>query len=86
MSIAGLLDIPLATMLGYGLVIGPLTVLITVFLYLQLVKRGLWNPDKDEYASEALLEEEALVAHNSEGGTDERAADSRRSWWPFCRS
>ena len=70
-SIAGLLDIPLATMLGYGLVIGPLTVLITVFLYLQLVKRGLWNPDKDEYASEALLEEEALVAHNSEGGTDE---------------
>ena len=60
-SIAGLLDIPLATMLGYGLVIGTLTVLITVFIYRQLIERGLWNPEKDEHASEALLEEEALA-------------------------
>jgi H+/gluconate symporter-like permease len=70
-SIAGLLDIPLATMLGYGLIIGVLTVLMTVFLYDQLVKRGLWNPDKDEHASEARLEEEALAADNAEGSTDE---------------
>jgi len=69
-SIAGLLDIPLATMLGYGLVIGMLTVLITVFLYSQLVTRGLWNPDKDEHAAEARLEEEAL-ADNDKGGTDD---------------
>ncbi|BBY16475.1 GntP family permease [Mycolicibacterium litorale] len=61
-SIAGLLDIPLATMLGYGLVIGTLTVLITVLLYSVLVRFGFWNPDKDEHASEALLEEEALAA------------------------
>lgn len=71
-SIAGLLDIPLATMLGYGLVIGTLTVLITVFLYHQLVKRGLWNPDKDEHASEALLEEEALAADNEASRNETR--------------
>ena len=70
-SIAGLLHIPLATMLGYGLLIGTLTVLITVLLYSLLVKLGFWNPERDEHASEALLEEEALAA--------ERATDSDES-------
>ena len=63
-SIAGLLDIPLATMLGYGLVIGTLTVLITVFIYRRLIELGLWNSDKDEHASEALVEAEALAAES----------------------
>ena len=66
-SIAGLLGIPLATMLGYGLIIGTLTVLITVFIYSQVVRMGFWNPEVDEHASEALLEEEALAAE-SDGG------------------
>jgi gluconate:H+ symporter, GntP family len=73
-SIAGLLDIPLATMLGYGLVIGILTVLITVFLFSLFVRWGFWNPEKDEHASEALLEEEALAAERAEG-TDDEADD-----------
>jgi H+/gluconate symporter-like permease len=67
-SIAGLLDIALATMLGYGLMIGTLTVLITVFLYHQLIERGLWNPVKDEHASEQLLDE--AVAKSLEGSPD----------------
>jgi H+/gluconate symporter-like permease len=77
-SIAGLLDIQLATMLGYGLVIGTLTALITVFLYLLLVERGLWNPDKDEHASEALLAEEAFAVEN-----DVSRAESRRRLPPL---
>ncbi len=73
-SIAGLLGIPLGTMLIYGLLIGPLTAVITVFLYSQLLKRGFWDPDKDEHASESLLEEEALAQaqaedRENEGGT-----------------
>lgn len=74
-SIAGLLDIPLATMLGYGLIIGTLTVLITVFLYALFVRMGWWNPETDEHASEALLEEEALAAQRAtdSNGTDDAA-------------
>lgn len=45
---AGLLDVPLGTMLVYGFVIGPLTALLTVFLYGRLLRRGFWNPAKDE--------------------------------------
>jgi gluconate:H+ symporter, GntP family len=74
-SIAGLLDIPLATMLVYGLLIGPLTAVLTVFVYSQILKLGFWNPDKDEHASEALLEEEALAEERS---GDDTADDERR--------
>ena len=65
-SIAGLLDIPLATMLGFGLLIGPLTAVLTVFVYSQLLKLGFWNPEGDEHASEALLESEALADEHAE--------------------
>ena len=71
-SIAGLLDIPLATMLGYGLLIGPLTAVLTVFVYGLLLKRGFWDPEKDEHASESLLEEEALAEEQAEELADER--------------
>ena len=70
-SIAGLLDIPLATMLGYGLLIGPLTAVLTVFVYGLLLKRGFWDPEKDEHASESLLEEEALAEEQAEELADE---------------
>lgn len=74
-SIAGLLDIPLATMLIYGLIIGPATAVITVFIYSRLLKLGFWNPDKDEDVSEALLEEESLAAERSD---DDASDDERR--------
>lgn len=66
LAIAGLLDIPLGTMLGYGLLIGPLTAFLTVVVYALLLKRGFWNPEKDEKASESLLEEEELAEAVSE--------------------
>jgi gluconate:H+ symporter, GntP family len=62
-SIAGLLGVPLGTMLIYGLLIGPATAVITTFLFSRLLKMGFWNSDKDEAESEALREaDEALVA------------------------
>ena len=64
-SIAGLLDVPLGTMLIYGLLVGPLTAVLTTFLYSRLLKLGFWNPEKDEDASESLLEEEALAAETA---------------------
>lgn len=47
-AIAGLLHVPLGTILLYGFVLGPLTALLTMLLYTRLLKRGFWNPDKDE--------------------------------------
>ncbi|MBN9735406.1 MULTISPECIES: SLC13 family permease [unclassified Pseudonocardia] len=47
-SIAGLLGVPLAQMLGYGLLIGVATAVLTVFLYRRLVAAGFWNPERDE--------------------------------------
>jgi GntP family gluconate:H+ symporter len=81
-SIAGLLDIPLATMLGYGLIIGTVTVLITVFIYSLLVRVGLWNPEKDEHVSEALLE--ALAAERM--GESDDAEDSLAGGCRRCSS
>ncbi|GAA1202133.1 GntP family permease [Prauserella alba] len=50
-SIAGLLDVPLGTMLLYGFVLGPVTALLTVFVYGRLLARGFWNSGKDEVES-----------------------------------
>jgi GntP family gluconate:H+ symporter len=58
-AIAGLLGVPLGTMLIYGFVIGPVTALLTMFIYSRLLKLGLWNKEKDEL----------------EGGDDVAAAD-----------
>jgi H+/gluconate symporter-like permease len=65
-AIAGLLNVPLGTMLIYGLLIGPATAVITVLIFGVLLRLGFWNPDKDEDVSEALLEEEALAAQQTE--------------------
>jgi gluconate:H+ symporter, GntP family len=59
-SIAGLLDIPLGTMLIFGLLVGPLTAVLTVLVYGLLLRRGFWNPEKDEAEADELRAEEAL--------------------------
>ncbi|MFE6448159.1 GntP family permease [Nocardiopsis dassonvillei] len=60
-SIAGLLGVPLGTMLLYGFGVGLATAVLTVFLYGLLLKVGFWNPDKDEVAPVAV------GAHESAG-------------------
>ena len=87
-SIAGLLDVPLGTMLIYGLLIGPITAVVTTFIFSRLLKLGFWNPDKDEHASESLLEAEALAggrndttggaASGGAGDSVDDAADDRK--------
>ncbi|WP_420175218.1 GntP family permease [Luteococcus sp. OSA5] len=65
-SIAGLMDISLGQYLLFGIVVGPLTALLTVVVFQQLLRLGWWNPDKDEEESEALLESEARAQEASE--------------------
>ncbi|MEO3850440.1 gluconate permease [Streptomyces sp. B8F3] len=48
LAIAGLLHVPLSTMLVYGFVLGPLAALLTTFLYGRLLRHGLWNAATDE--------------------------------------
>lgn len=72
-SIAGLLDIPLGTMLIFGLLVGPLTAVLTVLIYGMLLRRGFWNPDKDEAEADELRAEEALAPGGQGSGVGEPA-------------
>lgn len=69
-SIAGLLGVPLGTMLLYGFGVGLATAVLTVFLYGLLLKVGFWNPDKDEAAPVAV------GAHESAGAAQPVGAAS----------
>ena len=73
-SIAGLLDIPLGTMLIFGLLVGPLTAVLTVLVYGLLLRRGFWNPEKDEADADELRAEEALASGGA--GTGDEASPS----------
>ena len=58
-SIAGLLEIPLGTWLLYGLVLGPLTALVTTLIFRVLLRGRYWKPTTDEDADEAMVEQES---------------------------
>ena len=47
-SVSGLVGAPLGTVLLYGLLIGPISALITVAIWAALIRKGFWNPTKDE--------------------------------------
>jgi gluconate:H+ symporter, GntP family len=47
-AIAGLLNVPLGTMLIFGTLIGLPTAVLTTFIYGRLLRYGLWNKAKDE--------------------------------------
>jgi gluconate:H+ symporter, GntP family len=71
-SIAGLLDVPLGTWLLFGIVIGPLTAIITSLIMGLALRGRFWKPESDEEVDEAMAEQEA---HE----TAAREADERRS-------
>ncbi|MGP3973639.1 GntP family permease [Streptomyces sp. 8N114] len=48
MALAGLLDIPLGVILLYGLPVAAVTIVLTLLLFSALVKRGFWDPERDE--------------------------------------
>ena len=62
-SIAGLLEVPLGTYLLYGIVIGPVTAVLTVWLLGRLLQTRYWKAAQDEDDDTALhVEEEAPAA------------------------
>ena len=68
-SIAGLLDIPLGTWLAYGLVLGPLTAIVTTIVFRLLLRGRYWKPETDEDPDEALLEQESTELVEDESRT-----------------
>lgn len=69
-AIAGFLEIPLGTMLIYGLLVALPTAALTMFIYNRLLSLGLWNKGKDELEAEELEEEqeEDTTASDQETG------------------
>jgi gluconate:H+ symporter, GntP family len=77
-SIAGLLEVPLGTWLLFGIVIGPITAIITSILMRLLLGGRLWKPESDEDVDEAMAEQEAheLAAVGAEAGATGGEADA----------
>jgi gluconate:H+ symporter, GntP family len=69
-SISGLLGVPLGRYLLFGIVIGPVTAIITSIIMRVLLGGRLWKPESDEDVDEALAELEAheLAAVGAEAG------------------
>jgi gluconate:H+ symporter, GntP family len=69
-SIAGLLGVPLGRWLLFGIVIGPLTAIITSIVMRLLLGGRFWRPDSDEDLDEAMAEQEAheLAVLRAEAG------------------
>lgn len=53
LAVAGLLDVPLGTMLLCGLLVALPTAFLSILAYRWLLGLGLWNTDKDETPAEA---------------------------------
>lgn len=53
-TIAGILEIPLGTYMIAGIVLGPVTALLTTFLFGRLLRLGWWKPETDEAQDEPL--------------------------------
>ncbi|WP_030483680.1 GntP family permease [Nocardioides aequoreus] len=72
-SIAGLLDVPLGTWLLYGVVLGPLTALVTTYLFTLLLRTRYWDPAKDEDPDDPMHLEEATEVGTAGTGPGEAA-------------
>jgi gluconate:H+ symporter, GntP family len=69
-SIAGLLSIPLGTWLLFGILLGPVTAVVTTIVFGLMVRTRYWNPDKDEDPEEGLdvADEDGVGERASEAG------------------
>jgi GntP family gluconate:H+ symporter len=75
-AIAGLLNVPLGTMLIYGTLIGPPTAVLTTFIYGRLLRYGLWNKAKDEVDFEER--QDGGISPAEEAGEGDPAAAERQ--------
>ncbi|WP_114560363.1 GntP family permease [Desertihabitans aurantiacus] len=81
-SIASLIGLPLGTWLLFGIIIGPVTALVTTLLFSLLVRAGFWRPERDEVQPEDAatapeLEEEDEDAADEPARTPEDARERR---------
>ena len=86
-SIAGLLGVPLGTWLLFGIVIGPLTAIITSLIMRLILRGGLWKPESDEDVDEAMIEQEAheiAAADAADADADAARRADRCRWWSYC--
>ena len=70
-SIAGLMGIPLGTWILYGIVLGPLTAILTTLIFSLLLRSRYWTPDRDEEIEE------------TSGADDEEAPTAKRPTPPL---
>ena len=79
-AIAGLLGVPLSTMLIYGFLIGPPTAVLTTLISGQLLRYGLWNKAKDEtdieHVHQGSPSEADEAREGSPAGTEPQAAEN----------
>jgi gluconate:H+ symporter, GntP family len=75
-SIAGLLGVPLGRWLLFGIVIGPVTAIVTSIIMRLLLRGRLWKPESDEDVDEAMAEQEAheLALARAEAGASRAEA------------
>lgn len=67
-SIAGLMGIPLGTWILYGIVLGPLTAILTTLVFRQILRSGFWKPAVDEPVDKtAAAGEETRRGEDGEG-------------------
>ncbi len=78
-SIAGLLGVPLGRWLLFGIVIGPLTAIITSLIMRLILRGGLWKPESDEDVDEAMIEQEAHEIAAADADAEAEAAEAGRS-------
>ena len=83
-AIAGLLEVPLGTMLIYGTLIGPPTAVLTTFIYSRVLRYGLWNTAKDEAHFEDMPEES--LAASEEAREEGPAIGTRKATLPYLRT
>jgi gluconate:H+ symporter, GntP family len=84
-SIAGLLGVPLGRWLLFGIVIGPVTAIVTTIIMRILLRGRLWKPESDEDVDEAMAEQEAhelAVARAEAGAAGGEARASRAEAGP----
>jgi gluconate:H+ symporter, GntP family len=67
--ISGLLNVPLGTMLIYGILVGPSTAVITTFIYSRVLKYGLWNEAKDEAPLKKVQEGNTAATEEAREGS-----------------
>lgn len=71
-SIAGLLDVPLGTWMLYGIVLGPLTAVITTYLFGLMLRAGWWKPEADEAEDDPLDYDDGVEKNTAGTGPGER--------------